>query len=439
MNYKERPLCDEKESIMKQSKESPFCESTDKTQMHEKSGLNNDSTQKSDYRHAFSQPGDDLYWQWLCSCPILTRNEILALIQYFGSPRGVYEAPLSAMAPFQKLRQKWVRSLISYKESCSLEKSADLLHQKGLKFCYQDDRHFPQKLRELVDCPHGLFYKGNLPDPDVLSVAVIGARRCSHYGAKMAAYLGAQLARYKVQVISGMAAGIDGMAQRACIEEGGRSFAVLGSGADICYPPENSRLYRSLPDRGGVISEFGPATPPLPGHFPIRNRLICGLADAVIVVEARKKSGSLITVDLALDQGKDVYAVPGRFGDELSYGCNHLIEQGAGILTSVEQFVEEVCQRNGLTYTPAENENRYMDSNDDHACSRHSRAPSSLTQVEQLIFEKLELDAKGIDQLLEETGLTMTQLTEGILNLQVRNAVQEVSRNRYARSSITLS
>ena len=168
MNYKERPLCDEKESIMKQSKESPFCESTDKTHMHEKSGLNNDSTQKSDYRQAFSQPGDDLYWQWLCSCPILTRNEILALIQYFGSPRGVYEAPLSAMAPFQKLRQKWVRSLISYKESCSLEKSADLLHQKGLKFCHQDDRHFPQKLRELVDCPHGLFYKGNLPDPDVL-------------------------------------------------------------------------------------------------------------------------------------------------------------------------------------------------------------------------------------------------------------------------------
>lgn len=424
---------------MKQSKESPLYEATDKTHLHERLYINNGCNQKSGCQQAGSQPGDDLYWQWLCSCPILTRNEILALIRYFGSPREVYEAPLSAMAPFQKLRQKWVRSLISYKESCSLKKSADLLQQKGLKFCQRDDRHFPQKLRELLDCPHGLFYKGDLPDPDILSVAVIGARRCSHYGAKMAAYLGAQLARYKVQVISGMAAGIDGMAQRACIEEGGRSFAVLGSGADICYPPENSRLYRSLPDSGGIISEFGPATPPLPSHFPIRNRLICGLADAVIVVEARKKSGSLITVDLALDQGKDVYAVPGRFGDELSYGCNHLIEQGAGILTSVEQFLEEVCQRNGVTYNPPENENRHSDSNDDPACSRHSTTYAGLTQVEQLIIQKLELDAKGVDQLLVETGLTMSQLMEGILALQVRNAVQEVSRNRYARSSITLS
>lgn len=407
--------------------------------MHERPDMKIGDTQKISCLQAGAQPGDELYWMWLCSCPILTRNEILALIRYFGSPREVYEAPLSALAPFQKLRQKWVRSLLSYKESCSLEKSADLLHQKGMKFCHPDDSPFPQKLKALVDCPHGLFYKGDLPNPDILSVAVIGARRCSHYGAKMAAYLGAQLARYKVQVISGMAAGIDGMAQKACIEEGGRSFAVLGSGADICYPPENSRLYRSLPDSGGIISEFGPATPPLPSHFPIRNRLICGLADAVIVVEARKKSGSLITVDLALDQGKDVYAVPGRFGDELSYGCNHLIEQGAGILTSVEQFLDEVCQRNGRTYKNPESGKLPLGSSDDHSCIRHPTVCAGLTPVEQLIFEKLELDAKGVDQLLEETGLTMTQLTEGILNLQVRNAVQEVSRNRYARSSITLS
>ena len=175
--------------------------------MHERPDIKIGDTQKISCLQAGAQPGDELYWMWLCSCPILTRNEILALIRYFGSPREVYEAPLSALAPFQKLRQKWVRSLLSYKESCSLEKSADLLHQKGMKFCHPDDSLFPQKLKALVDCPHGLFYKGDLPDPDILSVAVIGARRCSHYGAKMAAYLGAQLARYKVQVISGMEIG----------------------------------------------------------------------------------------------------------------------------------------------------------------------------------------------------------------------------------------
>ena len=227
------------------------------------------------------------YWQWLCACPILTRREILSLVNYFGSPEDIYKAPVSELDRFAKLGLKWPKSLAAYKNSCTLEKSRKLLEDRDMNFVSRYNAMFPEKLKNLADCPFGLFYKGKLPDPDILSVAIIGARRCSNYGCRMAAYLGSQFARRHVQVISGMASGIDGLAQKACVEEDGSSFAVLGCGADICYPPENSRLYRRLPDKGGIISEYGPATPPLPGNFPIRNRLISGLADAVVVVEAR--------------------------------------------------------------------------------------------------------------------------------------------------------
>lgn len=396
----------------------------------------------------------EIYWQWLCSCPILTTHERTVLLRYFGSAKEIYDAPVSELAPFRKTGRKWVASLISYKTSCDLDKNAALLKNRNIRFCSRGSRSFPGKLLQLPDCPYGLFYRGSLPDPGVLSVAVIGARRCSHYGARMAAYLGTQLARNHVQVISGMASGIDGMAQRACLEENGRSFAVLGCGADICYPPENRELYRALSEKGGVLSEYGPATPPLPGNFPIRNRLISGLADAVIVVEARKKSGSLITVDLALDQGREVYAVPGRFGDELSYGCNHLIEQGAGLLISVDRMLEDLRQgasreaghqmdSGQRAFRDAEQQMHHQETGTSgHAvsggacpCGEEGDRKDSFSGTERLILEKLDDESRGIDQLMQETGLPMTELMQGLITLQVRKYAREVSRNRYIKSA----
>ena len=390
----------------------------------------------------------EAFWQWLCACPILTRREILSLVDYFGSPEKVYMASSGELDRFVRLGLKWPKSLITYKNSCTLEKSRQLLEARGMSFLSRENAMFPDRLRNLPDCPYGLFYKGKLPDPDVLSVAIIGARRCSNYGSRMAAYLGAQFAKRHVQVISGMAAGIDGLAQKACVEEGGSSFAVLGCGADICYPPENNRLYRKLQEKGGIISEYGPATPPLPGNFPIRNRLISGLADAVVVVEARKQSGSLITVDLALDQGRDVYAVPGRFGDELSYGCNHLIEQGASLLTSVDQLIDEMKDRMpgkkllvpGLGHTAEQviraREHKQKEEEEKAARRKEEAGRTELTEQEQQIFQKLDMDSKPFDQLMEETGLSMMQLMEGLLALQMKNYVQEVSRNRYIRTKV---
>lgn len=216
----------------------------------------------------------------------------------------------------------------------------------------RQDREYPGRLREIPKPPKELYVLGRVPGEQIPTVAVIGARDCSEYGKYVASSLGAALGRSGIQVVSGMARGIDGIGQEAALDAGGRSFAVLGSGVDVCYPAGNRRLYEKLSAGGGILSEYPPGTPPLPNHFPPRNRIVSGLSDAVVVVEAREKSGTLITVDMALEQGREVYVVPGRVTDPLSRGCNRLLKLGAGLLLDEEEFLEElkeICEKKGLS------------------------------------------------------------------------------------------
>lgn len=205
---------------------------------------------------------------------------------------------------------------------------------------YKSDADYPERLRTIPHSPSKLYVRGELPDNDKPSVAIIGARDCSSYGRDMAKWFGIELARAGVQIISGMARGIDGISQSAALKAGGKSFAVLGCGIDVCYPTENRYIYDALFDCGGIISEFPPGTQPLARNFPSRNRIISGLADIILVVEAREKSGTLITVDYALSQGKDVFAIPGRLGDQRSAGCNALIHMGAFMALSPGDILE---------------------------------------------------------------------------------------------------
>lgn len=213
-----------------------------------------------------------------------------------------------------------------------------------IRILRQQDRGYPERLREIPNPPKKLYVLGRVPEEQIPAVAIIGARDCSEYGRHVASGLGASLGRRGVQVVSGMARGIDGIGQGAALDAGGSSFAVLGSGVDICYPAGNRQLYEKLRRNGGILSEYPPGTPALPGHFPPRNRIVSGLSDAVVVVEAREKSGTLITVDMALEQGREVYVVPGRVTDPLSSGCNRLLKLGAGLLLDQEEFMEELCQ-----------------------------------------------------------------------------------------------
>lgn len=233
---------------------------------------------------------------------------------------------------------------------------------------------YPGRLRRIPDPPKCLYVKGRLPDDNRPSVAMIGARDCSAYGRSVALWLGKRLGEAGVQVISGMARGIDGIGQEAALDAGGSSFGVLGCGVDICYPAQNRRLYEKLCAAGGILSEYEPGTPPKSWNFPPRNRIVSGLADIVVVVEARVKSGTFITVDMALEQGKEVYVVPGRITDSLSTGCNQLIKMGAGILLDVEEFLEELWELHNCGKTEVEKPGRKEKTAEDEAADRTGNA-----------------------------------------------------------------
>lgn len=245
----------------------------------------------------------DKYNLWMCSIPDIGRESIRKLLMYFEDAKEVFKAPDTEIQKCIFLEEGTREAVLRSRKKWNFERAEHEIKEKGIRFISFENPLYPERLKSLPDYPYGLFLKGRLPEEDRLSVAIIGARKCSAYGKRMAEEIAEELSWAGVQIISGMAYGVDGYAQSAALDAGGSSFAVLGSGADVCYPDGNWRLYEELCERGGIISEYPPGTPPISWHFPMRNRIVSGLADAVIVVEAKERSGSLITADLALDQG----------------------------------------------------------------------------------------------------------------------------------------
>lgn len=281
--------------------------------------------------------------QWLCSVPGISNAAMRRIRQACGSLEGALEASEEALKEI--LTAKQLGALLeSRREIDSRERLAERfleMNRKGIFFTCRGEPDYPSKLIQIPDPPEGIYFRGKLPE-ERLSVAVVGARDCSEYGARVAEELGRYLGEQGVQVISGMARGIDGISQAAALSAGGSSFAVLGSGVDVCYPASNRALYEKLLERGGILSSYPPGTAPLSMNFPPRNRIVSGLADVLVVVEAREKSGTLITVDMALEQGREVYVAPGRITDRLSDGCNRLLRQGAGVFLSPREFLAEI-------------------------------------------------------------------------------------------------
>lgn len=281
-----------------------------------------------------------VYCYWLCHLPGVGKHTIGKLLQICGNAQNIYAAPDEV---WEQVGKKGVIPAIrQHKEQWDLTGEYERMCSAGIHFLMQEDAGYPKRLKHIPDAPFAIFVKGKVPEDERVSVAVIGARECSEYGSYVAAALGKALGENGVQVISGMARGIDGISQKAALEAGGTSFGVLGCGVDICYPKQNRELYGQLQEKGGILSAYVPGTQPRAQNFPPRNRIVSGLADVVVVVEARQKSGTLITVDMALEQGKEVYVVPGRVTDRLSDGCNRLIRQGAGIFLSPADLLVEL-------------------------------------------------------------------------------------------------
>ncbi len=354
------------------------------------------------------------YWLWFLTRKTLYRPQQRELLRAFCTPKGVFEAKEEELERLKGLSPSQRAELLGGKREWNPEKYAHGLDARGIRFISREHPKFPERLKEIPDPPFGLFVKGALPRPDIPAAAIIGARSCSLYGKEKAAELGSFLAENGIQVISGMALGIDGAAQWAALEAKGKSFAVLGCGADICYPKSNRSLYERLASEGGILTEYPPGTQPLAMHFPVRNRIISGLSDCVAVVEAREKSGSLITADLALDQGKEVFAVPGRMEDPLSRGCNRLIAQGAGILWEKEELLYACGQTPG-------------------AAGKKEIPKLVLEKKENMVYSVLDFHSRSLEEIVEDTGLLPQEAMAAVVSLKLLGAVKETAKNYYAK------
>lgn len=281
------------------------------------------------------------YAHWLNSVHGVGNKAIDLLLSKLGTAKAVFDTKENQLSPL--IGEKLALN-IQQEKGRNVGDEYEKLSRQGISFYPYYHKAYPEKLLKIPDRPFGIYVKGKLPDSTKRSVAIVGARDCSGYGEYVAEKFARELSQNDIQIISGMARGVDGIAGQAALACGGESFAVLGCGADICYPSSHRKLYQDLCERGGIISSYLPGTKPSPGLFPPRNRIISGLSDVVLVIEARQKSGTLITVDMALEQGREVYVIPGRITDRLSDGCNSLLLQGAGAAITPRQFIRDLTE-----------------------------------------------------------------------------------------------
>ena len=362
-----------------------------------------------------------IYAVWLSAAEKLTSMERCRLHRIFGSAKNVCEAGEKEWREaLGEEKALYLRSLKRSLPLTEIEEKAGRWSEEGLSFCHLFEKGYPSLLAQIPDPPYMLFYKGRLPDAETPAAAVVGSRQCSPYGAHVAEELGRTLAARGFSVISGMASGIDGIAQEAAVNAGGYSLGVFGCGVDVCYPKKHRKLYDRLVETGGIVSEFIPGTHPMPQWFPMRNRIISGLSQAVVVVEARKRSGSLITADQALDQGRDVFVVPGRITDVFCQGCLSLVRQGADVVVSVDGFVRELEEkyfyRDGLPGDPVpESEKKNL------ACD------------EELVYSCLDFSPKDISRLRSEAGLSDRQTVRILTELELKEMARQVSRGYFTR------
>ena len=356
------------------------------------------------------------YEYWMASLYRIHDNRRRQAGLISGGAAKLYGFSEKEMRKLHYFTEDEIHYICESRKTFDPEREWERLQRTKIRFLPFTHEEYPEKLRHIYDPPYALYVKGRLPDPGGKSVAVVGARACSEYGRSVARLLGKTLAEHGVAVISGLAVGIDSASHAGALSAEGDTFAVLGCGCDVCYPRSSVNLYENIVSgRGGILSELSPGTQPLPHFFPRRNRIISALSDLVIVVEAKKRSGSLITADCAIEQGKDVFAVPGRFRDSLSEGCNHLIEQGAGILYDIENFLKN---------TGIVSETEIIEKKLDKL---------SLAKEERLVYSNLDFNPKFIDMIIEETGLNLLTVLHTLDILKKKQLVQESFQNYFCK------
>ncbi len=343
-----------------------------------------------------------------------------ALLEKFGSAQAVLEAAPSELRSVQGVGPKLTERIVAARREVDAEAEIALCREHGVAIVVDTDDRYPPLLRQIPDPPGVLFVQGELEPPDGMAIAIVGTRHPTQYGLRQAERLAGSLARAGLTIISGLARGIDGAAHRGALSAGGRSIAVLASGVLNIYPPEHADLAAEIAARGALVSESPPRFEPLAGSFPQRNRIISGLSLGVIVVEAGEASGALITARHAMEQGREVFAVPGRIDDRSSRGCHRLIRDGAKLVGSPEDVLEEL----GPLFRPTPREDGQV---------VHHPAELLLNELEQRVLSAIGGEATSIDAIVADTRLAVSQVLSTISVLEMRRVIRRLSGTSVAR------
>jgi DNA processing protein len=338
------------------------------------------------------------------------------LAAYFSDPTVAFSASAAQLSEIPGLEKDAIEGLVGFSEWPACEAESRRAQEAGVRLLPFTDPDYPERLRAIADPPPLLYVKGEILDGDERAVAIVGSRSASDYGLKVARSISRGLASLGFTVVSGMARGIDGAAHEAALEAGARTIAVLGCGVDRVYPPEHVALYRRITGQGAVISEFPMGARPAAFNFPARNRLISGLALGVVVVEATERSGSLITAALALEQNREVFAVPGAVGSSRSRGAHRLIRQGAKLVESAEDVIEEIAPQLAVRQsTPA----------------RLRDLPEQCGEEGRKIFGLLQERILHIDEVIQTSGLSSARVSQILLDLELQGFLRQLPGNRY--------
>lgn len=343
------------------------------------------------------------------------------LLERFGSPEAILSATRSELEAVPGIGPKLSTAIIEESGNIDISDEMNLAGEKGVQILPYTSEEYPKHLKAIYDPPLVLYVKGNIVETDILALAIVGARRCTYYGLSQAERFSRLLAQRGLCIVSGLARGIDAAAHRGAIKSGGRTIAVLGCGLGIIYPRENIELAEQIARHGALVSEFPMNTPPDFRNFPPRNRLISGLSLGVLVVESSLNSGSLITARWALEQGKEVFAIPGNIDNIYSRGTHKLIKEGAKLVEDVTDIIQELGPLAETLRTPDE-----PATNDPRSLSLNSQ--------EKKIFSLLSGSPKDIDELIRITKLPPSVVSSTLMILEIKKLVKQLSGKRFVKA-----
>jgi len=347
---------------------------------------------------------------WLDSLNISNRN-IEKLMCQLDSLQDLWNMSPNEIYKLNNINSNVIEKIISYRDKDYINRLYENIYSNNVNVITIFDEDYPKGLKDIYDKPLVLYIKGSITEEDNVALAVVGSRKHTSYGKWATEYFVKELVKLDVTIVSGLALGIDSIAHRTALENGGRTIAVLGNGLDVIYPKKNKELYNLIPENGAILTEFPFGVQPLAHNFPQRNRIISGISLGVIVIEAKEKSGSLITAEHALEQGKEVFALPGNINSIFSRGTNKLIKEGAKLIMDIEDVIEEIYVLKNKQYKSKEKEIDY----------------SQLSELEIKVVEIMKEGPVHCDMIAFKTGLDISTVNSIITILEIKGIVKEIS------------